>query len=796
MAISIFKHDKIAYAFTNALNYNKTLSHQLQPIRSKVALLKSYVAHMDGSIGSFFLFEQDPEILSLEVVNRADGISVYKKHKKGISFEDIEKIPLSEEPNLRLWSDEGIFLYQESFQVGLEKYFLRVTYKSSSLYASLINAGDFSNLLLSRKGELVLGNSSLSRSLISSSVLTKIVAEGFTAGTMEVMGEKDNSYLLSYSKIDGIEGYYILTALPKSIALSAVDTLLNKSKIFLLAIFCACIVISILSSNRLTSTLHRLYLASVEIQSENFDFRVESSSRDEVNQLAVTFNKMTVKIKDLLSELKRHNEMLEATVEQRTKELKEALDLQRTMIDNVGQGFFMFNQEGRILPIFSKVSVKMYGLPPEGKYFHELLGLDHSEVESFNDFYRILFDNHMPFEDLILLSPQSLKTSNGMSLKLSYSPVFSEDEKLEKVVVVSTDITQEVAAREEARSKEAYVNLIFEMFTHRNHIVSLFQFIRQQANAFLNGKCIQKKEFLHFLHTVKGNAGVFSMTELRDYVHDCEERLKKIEQSELQNLPITLEVFTALDSYVEGYLRKHQRILGIADVETLTQKVEISKSTVVEFFQYLKKHNSPAHILEEYINSIYAVPLEECLNYLSVTAKSVASTLNKKVNLTFDIEGVKVIGDLYKGLFETLVHLVTNSVYHGIEEESVREEIGKNREGQIRISAIKQRGSLVFRVEDDGRGIDTAKLRSKLSLPDSVSDEEVMIWIFNEGVSTSDSEDVLAGRGVGLNSVAEQVGQLGGRIKVASKHSQGSCFIIEIPWQESLLIGQNGLKVA
>jgi len=133
-----------------------------------------------------------------------------------------------------------------------------------------------------------------------------------------------------------------------------------------------------------------------------------------------------------------------------------------------------------------------------------------------------------------------------------------------------------------------------------------------------------------------------------------------------------------------------------------------------------------------------------------------------------------------------------NSVYHGIESSEERKESGKNPIGRIEISSFKENGSFGFRLRDDGRGIQVSKLREKAIQSGKWSEADIKNWsdkeaadiIFQTGISTLESANLVAGRGVGMDLVKEKIENLGGEVILNFLEGQGCEFVISMPLKQ------------
>ena len=157
-------------------------------------------------------------------------------------------------------------------------------------------------------------------------------------------------------------------------------------------------------------------------------------------------------------------------------------------------------------------------------------------------------------------------------------------------------------------------------------------------------------------------------------------------------------------------------------------------------------------------------------------------------------------------LGEPLVHLVTNAVIHGLESPEDRERAGKPAEATVTLSATQRSDRVILTVTDDGRGLDPERILHKARQLGAVtadatpSREEVFALAFLPGLSTTERVSALAGRGVGLDVVANSIRALGGSIEVASEPGKGTKFTLSLPLTlavlRSLLVAVDGERYA
>ena len=168
--------------------------------------------------------------------------------------------------------------------------------------------------------------------------------------------------------------------------------------------------------------------------------------------------------------------------------------------------------------------------------------------------------------------------------------------------------------------------------------------------------------------------------------------------------------------------------------------------------------------------------------------RNAARELGSKVELDVQLAGE---GEIDRNVLDRMTgpieHLLRNSVSHGIERPDERRALGKSETGRILIDVGREATELVIRVSDDGRGLDLARIRERAEArglidPDATLDDRAIgELIFASGLTTVDQVSELAGRGIGMDVVADTVRQIGGSVLVDTDPGQGTCFTIRIP---------------
>lgn len=182
-------------------------------------------------------------------------------------------------------------------------------------------------------------------------------------------------------------------------------------------------------------------------------------------------------------------------------------------------------------------------------------------------------------------------------------------------------------------------------------------------------------------------------------------------------------------------------------------------------------------------------PIKKVFGRFPRVVRDLARSLKKDINLEMLGEDTDLDKNLVEALADPLVHLVRNSVDHGIEMPDVREAAGKPRQGTVALSAEQEGDHILLKIEDDGKGMDAEMLRRK-AVEKGIMDEDAAArldeddcynLIFMPGFSTKEEISDVSGRGVGMDVVKTRINQLNGQINIHSKLGAGTTMEIKVP---------------
>ena len=200
--------------------------------------------------------------------------------------------------------------------------------------------------------------------------------------------------------------------------------------------------------------------------------------------------------------------------------------------------------------------------------------------------------------------------------------------------------------------------------------------------------------------------------------------------------------------------------------------------------------------------SLRMVPVRAAFQKMTRLVRDVGVQTGKQVQLILEGEDTELDRNIVEKLGDPLVHMIRNAVDHGIEMPEEREAKGKARLGTVRLSASHQRGGILIRIQDDGKGLNAEKLldqgikRGIVKEGAELSESEIFSLIFEPGFSTAEIVSDLSGRGVGMDVVKRNIESLRGKVEIHSVIGEGSTFNILLPLTlaiiDGMLVGVGG----
>ncbi len=508
------------------------------------------------------------------------------------------------------------------------------------------------------------------------------------------------------------------------------------------------------------------------------------------------------------------------SVEMEKNQIKQELDIQSAismeskkvavLVDNMRQGFFSIDSHGIIVEPISNYSATIFNQAIVGWNVMDILYRDLKQTPEQYDAVSNAVTIVMGEEEIQwLLTEQAFprvvnfhtksevgEVSSTKKLKLNISPIWNSDQQLERLLFVVEDISEMDRLEAEFEKQKEQTGLLECILNNdlgflMDEITRLCKILTEVRNkaAFLDATSYV--ELLRDLHTMKGNARLLKMRVLSEQIHASETILLAQMSNIIQKddpEPINFEI-AKISKVIDSHLQLLNRL--VQKDSTHGQNLgAINGLAVNQFFNYVSTLRSqiPNEILENfqrYQERLNFKSLAEIANRFVPMVEEISNELHKKV--TLKIKGDALVNSAHAaGLHDCLVHLIRNSVDHGIESPELRISTGKSESGTITIQTIDFINSFSIVFFDDGAGVDRSKVLSKALkkgiITDSeakvLTDDQILNLIFLPNFSTKEAASEISGRGLGMDVVKSTIEKMGGSLSIESTSGLGISFKI------------------
>ena len=255
----------------------------------------------------------------------------------------------------------------------------------------------------------------------------------------------------------------------------------------------------------------------------------------------------------------------------------------------------------------------------------------------------------------------------------------------------------------------------------------------------------------------------------------------------------------------------------LEDLMTLVSELVLTRNQLLQisrgrddsaFATPLQRLSTITGELQDSVMKTRMQPIGAAWKKLPRLVRDLSNELGKKIDLIMDGENTELDRQVAELIRDPLTHMVRNSADHGLETTADRIAVGKPINGTIRLSAFHEGGYIVIRIADDGKGLNTDRIREKAieknlisrAEAENMSDAQIHRFIFAAGFSTAAAVTNLSGRGVGMDVVRTNIEQIGGQIDLHSVNGSGTTFTIKIPLTlaivSALIVGVGGQRFA
>jgi two-component system, chemotaxis family, sensor kinase CheA len=199
--------------------------------------------------------------------------------------------------------------------------------------------------------------------------------------------------------------------------------------------------------------------------------------------------------------------------------------------------------------------------------------------------------------------------------------------------------------------------------------------------------------------------------------------------------------------------------------------------------------------LQRVSTSLRMIPIKQTFQRMSRLIRDLAKNAGKSISVELIGEDTEIDRNMVDEIYNPLVHMVRNSVDHGLELSEERIKSGKPEKGLIQLKAYHRGGNIVIEITDDGKGLDKSKILKKaiksgmIQSEEGLTDQEIFKLIFLPGLSTAEKVTDVSGRGVGMDVVRQAVEKMRGKIEIESSLGKGTTFITRFPLTLAIIDG-------
>lgn len=240
---------------------------------------------------------------------------------------------------------------------------------------------------------------------------------------------------------------------------------------------------------------------------------------------------------------------------------------------------------------------------------------------------------------------------------------------------------------------------------------------------------------------------------------------------------------------VQVHVKKLDNLLNLVSELVIERDRIIANSTGIHSANEFSRLNRISSDLQYSVMDVRLVQVGFLFNKFHRIVRDAATKEDKRVNLRLEGTETEIDRNILQVISDSLIHLIRNSVGHGIESPDTRKEKGKTGEGNVTLSASSESDRVLIKISDDGAGIDSDRIKRKAiekgiiteQEASQLSDRDLIKLIFEPGFSTMDSVTAISGRGVGMDVVKKALDSIGGSIHVESVVGEGTIFILSLP---------------
>jgi two-component system chemotaxis sensor kinase CheA len=455
----------------------------------------------------------------------------------------------------------------------------------------------------------------------------------------------------------------------------------------------------------------------------------------------------------------------------------------KILFDNANEGFLYFDRDMVIGSEYSSKAKEIFGMEIGQKYITNLLFEDEEEKVFVKDALVGILSETLERQEILISLLKDEFSINGRFIKVQYK-VIGQD----IFMLILSDITQNKYLNDKIKDEQQMYKMVITVIA----FFELFTEVKDDYKRFTNE--IEKYKTLEMLPTLRREIhtfkGLFAQLELLHIVKKLHSLETTIDYS-LKIKEIDDDILYLSSKILYSWLEVDMDVIHkVFKPTTLTKSnvLKIEKERIENIYNNIEKYEN-TETLKIDIQKLTYNNIKDAFYAYGQLVRTLSKRLEKPMHELILDCGDIYLSDKYKPFLNTFVHMFRNSLDHGIETEEERYVFEKDLKGTITCTIKVVEGSLEILYTDDGRGINLNKLKSKIleknlstqEKLESLSEEAILMFIFQDGLSTKDIVTEISGRGVGLASLKEEIDRLDGVIKITNHPNDGVEFLFTLP---------------
>ncbi|MBV5320411.1 MAG: hypothetical protein JZU62_01890 [Sulfuricurvum sp.] len=550
----------------------------------------------------------------------------------------------------------------------------------------------------------------------------------------------------------------------------------------------------------------RLYITAADIEISNIDAQLHALFMKSVGEalfyiliLIPFFFAYRIQNKGIQEELSRQ-------VSERTADLEERSHAVSRLLDNASQGFLTFSTSLEVDDEYSQTCLEIFAERIEGKNIAELLYSEDIHKREFLDqtIRGIFEEEDEATTEAILSLLQQEFVINQKAVHIVYKRI-----EPHRFMLILTDVTDKKNLEKNIERERNTLKMVVSAISNSDEFFELLE----EYQTFLAGResfvefdqtsTHNLSELYRTIHTYKGLFAQKDFITTPQGLHKVESKLSSwrlegnISNEIIQSMinKIDFELWLSRDTNIlravlgDDFMEKKTTIT----IDDAT--FEMIHSKITDLIEIQPEECQDLVELLEVVRTLKYKPIADFFGSLPKYVAQLGERLEKSLYpMVIHHDTSFGVGEEFRGFAKSLIHVIRNSVDHGIETPEERVEHNKDEFGTVRLSISDTEENIMIEIADDGRGIDTEKLKQKAldegfkTASELENDDSVMELLFEDYFSTKEEVTELSGRGIGLASVRAEILKMGGSYQVISEWGIGTRFIFSLP-KESLKKG-------